>query len=206
VAQSAPAAAVAATEPAAQSHSYDFSGLNVGETDAPIFHDFGNAMAKLGASQEHVTAALGWYQERVARESAADEKIQAITFDTLKKEWGGEFDSNIGQIRGYLSGLSPSVAPWLIKMSDYSADGVKMLLNLARQAPVDVAAPAPAADGELAKLKAMMADHRSAYWRGDNAERNQARYRELVDANPPQQPSADRGGYTVGSRQRFVPS
>src|SRR5438067_10470377 len=56
-----------------------------------------------------------------------------------------------------------------------------------------VATPAPAAaisvqrdGGKLSKLQELMKDANSVYWKGADAEKNQARYRELVGGAPEQ--------------------
>src|SRR5438552_6692355 len=55
---------------------------------------------------------------------------------------------------------------------------------------VEPTAPAAAISAqpltERAKLEAMMADRTSSYWTGSDAERNQARYRALVEGAPEQ--------------------
>lgn len=51
------------------------------------------------------------------------------------------------------------------------------------------AAPSPAMR-RLAEITALMGDHRSAYWRGPDADALQAEYRGLVEADAARQPSA----------------
>lgn len=209
--RAAPQPAVA--QPAVQAqpaitHEYDFGAFNIGETDARVYHDFGNAMHAAGIPQEHVAPVLQWHEQHTARQAQADEQITGQTLDALRKEWGSEFEPAVSRVVTYIRGQAPDVQPWLDAMAANSVNGAKLLDNLARQAPFDVTEPRPAVDGELGKLKAMMSDHRSDYWRGPNAERNQARYRELAgnESPRPQQTSGKDGIYVRGDMRKTVPS
>jgi hypothetical protein len=195
--------AAGSPQPAAapEEHGYDFSAFTIGEQDAPMFQDFGNAMHQAGAPQEHVAAALSWYEANQAREFQAEEEsntraaIEARA--ALQEEWGSQFAPNLRILDNYLEDLPPSLSFAL--RTAYTEDGI-LLLNdvdainwLLGQArgPVRGSGAAPKAPGdERAELEAMMANARSPYWKGPQAERLQARYRDLTQAPPVARPGS----------------
>lgn len=94
----------------APSHGYDLSAFSLGEDDAPMVHEFAAAMRAGGAGQEHVGAALKWYQQHVAEQSRnerlADSRAAAEAANTLRAEWGdSDFFTNKNLIRSFVDGL-----------------------------------------------------------------------------------------------------
>jgi hypothetical protein len=208
VAQSAPAASVATTEPAAQSHQYDFSKLGIAEHEAADYTNYGNYMHERGHSQEAVSDAAAYLRESNARQAKEYEANSEVTYATLQKRWGTELDANLSIARTFISGQPSALQPGLRMLADISPDWCQQLVNWGKQAPIDVAEPRPAGADELGKLKVMMSNPRSPYWHGEESERLQARFRELVGGDKQVQPQNEgrEGRYVRGDTRRSVPS
>lgn len=174
-------------------------GLVVGEADKPMVDEFLKAMHAANAPQGQVTAALNTYfkmQETAAAERAVkDKEIQNITTIDLKAEWGNDYQPNINLIKAHIAQAPQEVQEGILnaRLPDgtplASSPGVlRWLANTARQLnPVATVVPGAtdptsAIGDELASLKKMMGDSNSEYWKGANAEKNQQRYRELLEA------------------------
>lgn len=117
--------------------------------------------------------------------------------DALKEEWtGGDYTRNINMVQGFLStqpeeirniiaggrdaegrriGANPAVVRWLASVA-----GELNPLNTV--VPAGGTSQAQAVADEIAKWEGMMGNRQSEYWKGPNADKNQARLRELYDA------------------------
>lgn len=176
------------------------NGLVVGEADKPLVDEF---LAKAHASNMHpaqVNETLGWYfdraeQARVAQEER-DTEARMATEDTLRAEFGQDYRVNVkiahdmlaqapGELKtkllagrladGTLIGNDPDVIRWLTGLS-------RELNPIGTVVPGSGTNAVQAVETEMAGLKKMMGDHSSEYWKGPMAAKNQARYKQLVEA------------------------
>lgn len=180
-------------------------GLIVGEADKPIVDNFLKQAHEANMHPDQVNKVLGWYMEQQEQAQAQlaerDEQTRRECEDDLRKEFGPEYRRNLAVANELLSGAPEGVKDALL--SARAADGtplgndpnlIRWLVGLAREInPIGTVVPGSggnaiqAVQNELAHLRSMMADHNSEYWKGPNAERNQARYRELLTAMQTQQ-------------------
>ena len=175
-------------------------GLVIGKDDQPLFNEVAGELHKLGAKPEIVHSLAKWYYGLPEKESAKVEETDKLhareVTDVLREAWGNDFRSNMGQVTSLLDGLGGDLKAQFMDATlpdgrrlFNSPDVLKWMAGLARELnPVGVLIP-NAGEGsmqsietELSKLKGMMADQKSDYWKGPNAEKNQARFRQLVDA------------------------
>ena len=176
-------------------------GLVVGEADKPIVDAFTKRVHALGWNSEQVSTAVDFLlgQQEVAvqqrHQADADQKVKALVelretygdgyegmrknvkalYEAMPKEVAEQFA--LGRLAdGTLIGDSPAVVKWL-------ADIAQQLNPVAAVMPgMSGAGAVQAIESELASLKKMMGDTNSEYWKGPSAQRNQARYRQLLDA------------------------
>lgn len=186
-----------------ESHDkYDLTledGLVIGEQDKPVVDAVLQALHKANAPQGVVSSMLNTYfsmQENAAAERAVqDKEVRNSTTSTLKAEWGSDYIPNINLINAHIATAPEAVQPLLLnaRLADGTPlashpDVLRWMANTARQLnPVATVVPGAsdptgAINSELANLKKMMGDSNSEYWKGPNADRNQQRYRELLEA------------------------
>lgn len=175
-------------------------GLVMGEQDKPMVDKFVAEMHKAHAHPSHVNAALNTYyklqEEAVAAQQQADETFQRESEDKLRVEMGTDFRTNMNIVKNFISTAPSGLGERLMgarladgRMLGDDPDALRWLTELGRKTnPVATVTGGvgPAAmdslNTELANLKKMMGDHESEYWKGPNADKNQARYRELAGA------------------------
>lgn len=180
---------------------YDFSlpnGLVIGEADKPIVDGFAKFAHDKNWTPDKVKEGLEWYYQYQdqAREQTTlrDAENRKKAEDALREEWGQEYRINQRVLKEHLDagGLTDKLvgaryADGTLVLAD--PDTIRWLVAEARDKnPIASVMPGgggnslDAATTELAKLRGMMADYNSAYWKGPESEKLQARYRDLTDA------------------------
>lgn len=176
------------------------NGLVIGEADRPLVDEF---LAKAHGSNMHpaqVNEALGWYfdraeQARVAQE-ARDTESRMMTEDELRAEFGPDYRINVKIANEMLDGAPGDLKTKLLagRLADgtligNNPDVIRWLSKLSREMnPIGTVVPGSgtnavqAVETEMAGLKKLMGDRNSEYWKGPLAPKNQARYKQLVEA------------------------
>lgn len=176
------------------------NGLVIGEADKPLVDEF---LAKAHETNMHPTQvkeALSWFmdrqeQARVAQE-ARDTEARLSCVDTLREEFGPDYKREVKIAMGVLDTAPPEVKDRFLagRLSDGTMIGndpavIRWLNGISRELnPVGTVVPGSgtnavqAVEAELAGLRKMMGDHKSDYWKGPMAAKNQARYRDLTAA------------------------
>ena len=175
-------------------------GLVVGKDDEPAVQTFIEKMHAVNAPKAVTEAALSAYYDIVEEMSAAEadaaKAAEQAGVEALREEWGPDYRRNLNAMHNYLDGLPENIKEVFThgRKADgtpigYDADVLKFLAGLAMEKnPLATVVPgagsdaAGAIESELNNLKAMMGDRNSEYWKGPKAEKHQARYRELVEA------------------------
>lgn len=171
--------------------------VRLDERDHEIFNEF--AASLKGATPEMLAGAGRWYrdfQQKATQEAEAIDQADAhLMRTTMKAEWRGEYATNIHLINQYLDCLPPAVTMALenatLPDGTLALNSPSVLRWLAQQARGPVLSgqrPAQSYADEKADIEALMGNSSSAYWKGPNAERLQARYRDLV-SKPNQEPA-----------------
>lgn len=176
------------------------NGLVIGDADRPMVDEF---LAKAHGANMHpaqVNEALGWYfdraeQARVAQE-ARDTESRMATEDELRAEFGPDYRVNVKIANEMLDNAPGGLKDKLLagRMADgtligNNPDVIRWLTGLSRELnPIGTVVPGSgtnavqAVETEMATLKQLMGDHKSEYWKGPMAAKNQARYKQLVEA------------------------
>jgi hypothetical protein len=174
-------------------------GMAVGEADKPLIDLFLQDMHGENAPPQVVQKAVASYykiQELQKAQIAENDVVhKQESEDALRAEWGGEYRGNVNAIKGMLESAPGGIADKIL--SARMADGraitndpavLAWLASTARELnPVATVVPAGgdqtgAIADEISSLKKMMGNTSSDYWKGPHAEKNQARYRQLVEA------------------------
>jgi len=174
-------------------------GLVIGDADKPLFDSFAKGLHDLNAPPQIAQYAVKWYndfqEQQLGKLAETDNTHKAATEDTLRAEWGNDYRTNINHITSFLSTAPEGVADLLSNAR--GADGkailndpgtVKWLATLAREFnPVGTIVPAggnpmQGIENRKAELTKMMGNSGSEYWKGPQANKLQAEYRDLVDA------------------------
>jgi len=175
-------------------------GIVFGEEDKPIIDDFVKAAHSANFHPNQVKAALAWYhadrEKQIEAMAARDAEHAQAANDELHKEWGNDYRRNANGIDALLNSAPAGVKEAIMSARDkddralFNNVGFLRWLDQLRR-EVNPAATlvghggdniAQTIETELAELTKMMGNKKSAYWKGANAEKNQARYRELIDA------------------------
>lgn len=172
-------------------------GMVLGEDDKPLVEEFLKDMHLANAPQAQVTAALGAYAKIVqaaeADRALKDKDVIASTTTALRAEWGAEYQANLNLVKGFIATAPEAVQGQILnaRLADgtplashpdvlrWFAGNARTLNPMGTIVPGS-ADPTGAVETELAGLKKMMGDDTSEYWKGPNADKNQARYRELL--------------------------
>lgn len=175
-------------------------GVVLGDADKPIVDDFLKYMHAKNLPNSLANETMKWYMDFSERQAEAryEADLQAKqTFDdTMRPEWGNEYRTNMNAVGGILDLAPEGFRDRFMqgRMADGTPfgsdpDALRWLANLARQInPITTITPGAGANieqaigDEISKLEGMMGNKGSEYWRGENAEKNQARYRELIEA------------------------
>lgn len=175
-------------------------GLVVGEQDKPLIGEFVKDMHGANAHPDVVKKAVASYyklqEQALQARYEADVDIKVATEDELRAEWGSDYRRNVSSINGLLDSAPEGIKDKIMtaRFADGTplasdANALRWLANLSREInPVATVVPGAGANAgeaiatEISTLTKMMGDRTSDYWKGPNAEKNQARYRELVAA------------------------
>lgn len=182
-------------------HGYDIRDWrdSFGEADQPILTSFLNAVSRAGWSQQDVNRALSWYlaqnwEPAAPVDSATMRQLEALdrqdrdsTRGVMRERWGSEYDANRDLVSRHLDNLPSERRAWYegadqngrLRLND--PETLDRLAQEARAAvPPALAQAAKEHGSEKAALEAMIRDRTSAYWKGPDAARLQARYRDLL--------------------------
>jgi len=176
------------------------NGLVIGEQDKPLIDEFVTKMHGENATPSQVKAAIASYYEILGKQqqeiAESDSSFKDESLEGLREEWGGDFKKNLNAVNGLLQSLpeetrlafetartadgklvgnDPAIIKWLAQTAYEINPAVTVMPN-------SVNNPGQAINDEIASLEAKVADKQSDYWKGPNAEKNQARYLELLAA------------------------
>lgn len=176
------------------------NGLVIGEADKPMVDEFLARAHETNMHPTQVKEALGWYMDKQeqarAAQTARDTEARMACLDTLREEFGPDYKREVKIAMGVLDSAPPEVKDRFLagRLSDGTLIGddpavIRWLNGLSRELnPVGTVVPGSgtnavqAVEAEIASMRKMMADHKSDYWKGPMAAKNQARYRELTSA------------------------
>jgi hypothetical protein len=176
------------------------NGVVLGDADKPIALDYAAFAHQNNMTPAEVSKNMAWYyqlQEKMLAEQAKfDDTKQTETITALKGEWGGNYEKNRTAVMNLLNatapksihntmlegrlpdgrkfGDHPEVMKWLAHLSYEMTTADNTLVPGSGYAGKGV-------DGRLGELKTLMKDRQSEYYKGPNAQKLQAEYRELID-------------------------
>lgn len=175
-------------------------GVVIGEADKPMVDEFLKYAHDNNLTPASVKGNLQFYFDlqasQMAKMAEDDSNFKTESILKLKETWGGDYTQNTNRIKGLIDMFPAEDMANLL--TGKTADGrvigndprvLAFLDRLAREvdpagAVVPGASNAPAAiQSEMATLQKMMGDKNSEYWQGPKSASNQARYRELIDAD-----------------------
>ncbi len=176
------------------------NGLVIGEDDKPYIDKFLTEMHGKNASPEQVKAAIATYYNIIGEQQAQmaenDSTFKNTSLDELREEWGGDFKKNLAAVNNLLGSLPEDTR--LAFETARSADGkligndpaiIKWLASTAYELnpaaavmPSSVSNTGAAISDEIASIEKLVGDKTSAYWKGPEANKMQARYLELLTA------------------------
>jgi hypothetical protein len=176
-------------------------GLVVGDEDKPIVDSFLKAAHSANMPEGQVNSLLKWYFDEVvegeqARRHEADEKVRTEVDQSLKQEWGQDYQKNKMIIEAFLDSGPPGIKDALFgaRLADgtplaSNLDVLRFLADKGREynptitvVPGDPTTVQKTIVDELSNIQAMMGNRQSDYWKGPKSEILQKRYRELVEA------------------------
>lgn len=185
-------------------------GLVIGEDDKPIINGFLKAAHASNYTPAHVQGAIEWYYQNKEAQAVAqqdrDLTVARDTQDKLRIDWPGvEYRANVNALHSLLDQAPPIVMADGTKVPfkdqflnarlpdgtplGSSVSALKWVASLSREInPAATVVPGVGAqqvqaiDDEITKLKSLMGDRRSEYWKGPKADGHQKRYRELLEA------------------------
>lgn len=173
-------------------------GLVIGADDKPMFESFAKGLHALNAPPQIAQYAVKWYndfqEQQAARISENDTSQKATAEDTLRAEWGADYRANIGHISNFLKSAPEGVAD--LVSNARGSDGkailndpkvVQWFASVAREMnPVGTIVGSgdsmKTVEGRMGELTKLMGNQSSEYWKGPTAEKLQAEFRDLVDA------------------------
>ena len=184
---------------------YEFNlpdGLVLGESDKPYVDAFTKVAHENNLSPDVVNkiaaVQLEMREQEVQQRAQVDLESLAKAREMLQSPevWGSEVKLNLNLINGMLDGAPAEVKEQLLsaRMGNGTPLGnhvptLQWLATMARELnPMATVVPGSGAnaqqalESEISKLEGWMADGSSEYWKGMNADKNQARYRDLVEA------------------------
>ena len=156
----------------------------ISNEDRALITSAGETFAAYGLDrQRSMQAAERFYSELMANQARGDDNDRKRVRAQMQGEWGASYSSNVRRIRNFIDTLPASV-------QDVLWDGRTIDATLALNDPsvlrwlLRLSQPAGAYRGnddhERREIEALMRKPGSRYWRGPDAERMQARYREIV--------------------------
>lgn len=169
------------------------------EDDAFLNSFLTNAHAS-GYTQDMVDATVKVFYAEVDRQQEAmgeaEKKATEEADEALRKEWGSDYKANKSMAEALLARAPAGFRDRFMNgyLSDHrpikaSPEAWKWLAQMEREInPAATVVPGAGGDlgktieAELTDLKKLMGNSNSAYWKGPEAEKKQARYRDLVTA------------------------
>lgn len=169
-------------------------GLVIGAEDLPAFTGVAKELHALNAKPEVMHTLAKWYyaDQQKANEAVSlnDKKQASETNETLRAEWGGDFQANKARVSAHLDGLGKEMKEAVMnaRMPDgralfNSPDFVKWLDTQAREVnpasallPIGVEGNMQSVDTEITKIETVMKKDRKTY---DKDTKMQARLRDL---------------------------
>lgn len=174
-------------------------GLVLADEDKELFTGFASALHGLNAPPGFVHKAIEWYygmqEDALARRTETDKTQASQVIESLRTDWGPDYKATLNHTLSFLDSagqdlkakIMDATLPDGTRMFN-SLEAVKWFSQLAReQVPIGTVVPAGnegagvSVDAEIASLKTLMADRNSKYWKGPEAEKNQTRYRALLE-------------------------
>lgn len=171
-----------------------------GDADKPLLESFTKAAHDKNIPSEYVKPILQWYdqlqQQQAERRTLADAQFKKDSLDTLAGEWGSslgmeariadEFMQSMGEEMyerfreardpdGKLLFADAGFIRWANKMQ-------RELNPAATVLPGSGLGSADAMASEISTIESLMGDRESKYWKGPEANKMQARYRDLIGA------------------------
>ncbi len=178
------------------------SGLVIGEQDQPVVDSFLEAAHAGNFPPSQVNQALDWYMQHTEQmaeaQDIADDESAVVCEEALRLDWeGGEYRVNTTLARNFLDSAPEGLKENIMggRMADgtpigNNADMIRFLAQSAREInPIATIVPGTgegamqAITSEMGELRTLMGDRSSKYWKGAEANKLQARYKELVSAN-----------------------
>lgn len=177
------------------------NGRVLGQEDQPLFTEFANAVAhKHNLKPEAVHDIVDWYYKLADTESAqlstVDKTHTKEAEDALRAAWGEDYRANQNHLDNYMAGLPENLQKSF--REGFGGDGRKLMhnpdfvqwmSNIAREfTPTGIVAAGgnesqmSTITDELGKLIKLSGDQHSAYWKGADAQKLQARHMQLIDA------------------------
>lgn len=174
------------------------NGLVIGEEDKPLWDSVGKLLHDKHVAPDVVHTLVDWYHkfqddmEGKMHENNVQAKQAAE--DELRQEWGADYRQNTNLISAFIGSMPEDVRDELFLSTTPDGKQVmnnpKMLQWLAQQSRElnytgatlpSGQASAKGLESEINELKVLMGDKGSKYWKGPEANKLQARYRELID-------------------------
>ncbi len=176
-------------------------GVVFGDTDKPMLSSFAAHAHANNWDQKTLNDAISWYgqhqEAQLADLAAKDDSFKVEATDQLREMWPGqEYYRNTNAAKSFINTLPKDFQD--LFATGRTADGRIMgdhpvilatIAQIAREVnPAASVVPAgtqdapKAIDTELSQLRTMMRDASGPYHRGPEAAKNQARYRELLNA------------------------
>lgn len=171
-----------------------------GEADKPLIDDFAKTAHEANLTPAQLKKTLAWYSDLQAKQiehvQNADAQFKKDNVDELREEWGGEYRMNLRVVDEFFETLPDGLGEVLLSARDANgrqlaanAKVIRWAAQMQREAnPIATVMPSgginsmQAMEGEITKLKTMMADKSGPYWKGPEADKHQARYRDLLTA------------------------
>ncbi len=176
-------------------------GVVFGDTDKPMLSSFAAHAHANNWDQKTLNDAISWYgqhqEAQLADLAAKDDSFKVEATDQLREMWPGqEYYRNTNAAKSFINTLPKDFQD--LFATGRTADGRIMgdhpvilatIAQIAREVnpaasvvPAGVQDAPKAIDTELSQLRTMMRDASGPYHRGPEAAKNQARYRELLNA------------------------
>jgi len=171
------------------------NGLVLGDDDAPIVDDFKQFAHKKNLPNAAVSAGVEWYAEHKQKQqeqrALAFKQKQQQTEEQLRQDWGADYRPNITSIESFLDSkvsADSDLKDLIMRGVQTNAEFAQLFAGIVREInPVTTILPGSNSnpqllDNEIESWEKKMGDKSSDYWKGPNAEKNQERYRKLLEA------------------------
>ena len=176
------------------------AGKEAPKEDDAFLKSFLKSAHEANYTQPQVDRAIASFYAEVDRQAElmteAERDLEKKTEDALRLEWGADYRPNKAMAEALLDRAPQGFKQRFMngRLEDgtpikASAEAWKWLVQMEREVN-PAATVVPGAGGnvgqtieaEIAELKKLMGNPNSAYWKGPEAEKKQARYRDLVAA------------------------